>query len=144
MNLKGIVNITGKPGLFRIMSMSKNNFVVESLDGTGKRFSLPTSSKVASLEEISIYTIEDNVPLWKVLKDLHEIAVTTEIPSEKSADAIIREFFSEVVPDFDKDKVYVSDMKKLIKWYKILSDKLDFDSLGKEVEKGETETTTNA
>ncbi|MCC7331429.1 MAG: DUF5606 domain-containing protein [Flavobacteriales bacterium] len=119
MNLKSIISITGKPGLFKIISQTKNGFVVESLTD-GKKMPIYASDKVSALEDISIYTTEEDMPLIEVFAKLYDhtagkIAVDHNANPEEH-----RSFLSKVVPTFDQSRVYNSDLKKLFLWFNIL------------------------
>ncbi len=115
--LKGILCISGRPGLFRLVNPGKNMLIVESLS-THKRTPAYAHDKVISLADISIYTVEDDVPLGIVLE-----AVKTKMNGKPvdvkglGNDAGIRSFFAEVLPDFDDEKVYTNDIRKLLNWY---------------------------
>jgi len=125
--LKGILAISGQPGLFKLLAESKNNIIVESLD-TGKRMPVYTSSKVSALEDIAIYTETGDVPLKDILKSINEKEEGGKTISHKSDSKVLKDYFREIVPDYDKDRVYVSDIKKVLLWYNILHEqnKLDF------------------
>ena len=125
--LKGILAISGHPGLFRMITESKNSIIVESLD-TGKRMPAYSTSKISALEDIAIYTETEDVPLKDVFKAIHEKEDDGAAISHKSSAKELKSYFEEVLPDYDKDRVYVSDIKKVIQWYNILHEKnmLDF------------------
>ena len=118
--LKGIIAITGKAGLYKLLSRGKNNLIVENLT-TGKRIPTYPHEKVISLPDISIYTENGDIPLPEVLDKLYTVAEGKEIDLKKFADAdAIREFFATVLPDFDRERVYTTDIRKLFSWYNIL------------------------
>lgn len=120
--LKKILSISGKPGLFKLISQGKNMYVVESLVD-GKRIPAYTTDKVISLGDIAIYTSEDEMPLAKVLTILKEKENGGKIDvSAKAEPEALRKRFEEVLPNFDRDKVYPSDIKKLFSWYNLLLD----------------------
>ena len=115
--IKNILSISGRPGLFRLVNRGNNMLIVEQL-ATGKRMPAYARDKVISLGDISMYTVEDDVPLWQVLESLK--AKTEGKPVDVKAlggEKGIREFFGEVLPDYDRDRVYTSDIKKLFSWY---------------------------
>lgn len=120
--LKDILSISGQPGLFKLVSKGNNNLIVESLI-TGKRMPAHSSSKVITLEDIAIFTEEGEKPLKEVLKQIadKESFGQTLDPNSSSKDLLA--YFGEVVPDFDKDRVYASDVKKVLKWYNLLQEK---------------------
>ncbi len=120
MDLKGILSIAGQGGLFKMISQGKNAVIVEHLD-TGNRMPAYASSRISSLEDISIYTDEDEVPLAEVLKRIKEKENNAELSSPKKlSNDEIKAYFDELIPDYDKDRVYVSDMKKVLNWYNAL------------------------
>lgn len=118
--LKTILAIAGKPGLFRLVSQGKNMLIVESLIN-GKRQPAYSHDKVISLGDIAMYTVEEDVPLGNVLDALKAKAESKPVDIKAfEDDHAIREFFREVLPDFDDERVYTNDIKKLISWYNIL------------------------
>ena len=134
--LKEILSISGKPGLQKLISNSSNAIIVESLID-GKRFPAYSNSKIIALEDISIYTEAEDMPLKEVFKRISakengKSALSHKEPTEK-----ILAYFEEIVPEYDKERVYVSDMKKIIQWYNLLTEKgmLDLDEEAKEEEK---------
>ncbi len=125
--LKGILAISGQPGLFKLLAESKNNIIVESLE-TGKRMPAYSTTKISALEDIAIYTDTEDVPLKEVLKAIYEKEDGGKSISHKSSGNELKNYFEEVLPDYDRERVYVSDIKKVILWYNILQEKemLDF------------------
>lgn len=119
MNLKGLIAISGKPGLYKVAAQGRNNIIVESLD-TGKKFPAFATEKISALEDISIYTYEEDVPLSDVYDKLAEKANYTASISHKENSAKLREELTTFLPDFDEDRVYNSDIKKIFQWYNIL------------------------
>ena len=119
--LKTILSISGKPGLFKLISQAKNMLIVESLQ-TGKRQPAYAHEKIISLGDIAIFTDEEDVPLSEVLNAIKEkengAKVTLDI---KEADnETLRAYLAEVLPNFDRERVYPTDIKKLISWYNLL------------------------
>lgn len=125
--LKEILSISGKPGLYKLITNTSNAIIVESLLD-GKRFPAYSNTKIISLEDISIYTENEDMPLKEVLKRIYDNENGAGILSHKEATEKIQAYFEEVVPEYDKDRVYVSDMRKIVQWYNLLSEKkiLDF------------------
>ncbi len=125
--LKGILSISGQPGLYKLVAEAKNNIVVESLD-TNKRMPVYSTSKVSALEDIAIFTTKEDLPLKEVFKAISDKENGGPAISSKSPDKDLKDYFRAVVPDFDKDRVYVSDIKKVLNWYNILQEKnlIDF------------------
>lgn len=125
--LKGILAISGQPGLFKMVAEAKNNIIVESLD-TGKRMPAYSTTKISALEDIAIYTDVADVPLKKVFQKIFEKENGGETISHKSSSDKLKNYFGEILPDYDRDRVYISDIKKVLLWYNILHEKemLDF------------------
>ncbi|MDP4685890.1 MAG: DUF5606 domain-containing protein [Salibacteraceae bacterium] len=119
MALETILSVSGKPGLYRLVGQMKAGIIVESIED-GKRFPVHGSSKVSALEEISIYTEDEEVPLKEVFKKMYELSEGKQALSHKEDNANIKAFFEKVLPNYDRDRVYVSDMGKVIKWYNSL------------------------
>jgi len=125
--LKGILSVSGQPGLFKLIAESKNRIIVESLI-TGKRIPVGTTAKISSLEDISVYTLTGDIPLKEVMKKISEHENGERAIDSKANDQEIRKYFEVIIPDYDKERVYVSDIKKVIIWYNLLQEKglLDF------------------
>jgi hypothetical protein len=119
MNLKDIISISGEPGLFKFVAQGKNAIIVENLE-TRKRSSAYSSAKVSSLEEISIFTEKEDVPLSKVFDLLFDKEKGGPSIDSKSEVSKLKNYFEEVLPDYAKDRVYPSDIKKVVQWYNIL------------------------
>jgi len=137
--LKDLMAISGHGGLFKFISQARNGIIVESLE-TGKRMNAFATMKVSSLEDIAIYTEEEEVPLKEVLISLHEYENGGEAISPKSDPDELKDYFSAILPEYDRERVYVSDIKKVLTWYNLLLkyDLLKFDdekSASKPVEK---------
>lgn len=120
--LKEILSISGKPGLQKLISNSSNAIIVESLIDV-KRFPAYSNSKIIALEDISIYTEKEDIPLKEVFKRIYTKEEGKKTLSHKEANEKIIAYFNEIVPEYDKDRVYTSDMKKIIQWYNLLTDK---------------------
>ena len=120
--LKDILSISGKPGLQKLVSNSSNAIIVESLID-GKRFPAYSNSKIIALEDISIYTEEEDMPLKEVFKRIYSKENGQPALSHKESSEKIIAYFNEIVPEYDKDRVYTSDMKKIIQWYNLLTEK---------------------
>ena len=115
-----MLSIAGKPGLFKLVAQNKGGVVVESLLD-GKRTSISASANVSSLGDIAIYTYEEEVALRDVLKAMAEVTGGKEALSHKSSKNELEDFFGEVLPKFDQERVYVSDIKKVVQWFNILA-----------------------
>ncbi|MDH7911171.1 DUF5606 domain-containing protein [Winogradskyella sp. SYSU M77433] len=120
MSLDKILSISGKPGLYQIVTQTRTGAVVESLIDK-KRITVGAHSNISILSEIAIYTLTEEVPLREVLKSIKEKenGAQTSI-SHKDSKIKLEEFFFEVLPEYDEDRVYASDIKKVIQWYNIL------------------------
>ena len=117
-----ILAIAGKPGLYKLISRGKNNFIVEALDATHRRMPAFGTDRITSLGDIAMFTDSDDVPLMDVLdslKTLEEGKPASLDPKKASGDEL-REYFAKVLPTFDRERVHVSDIKKLLQWYNIL------------------------
>ncbi len=123
MGLDKILSVAGKPGLYKLITQTRTGFVAESLLD-GKRITVSLRSSVSVLSEIAIYTLEEEVPLREVFLRIQtkEEGAKTSI-SHKDEKIKLEEYFFEVLPNYDEDRVYVSDIKKVIQWYNILTDK---------------------
>ena len=120
--LQTILAISGKPGLYKLVSRAKNSLIVEVLDDTHRRMPAFATDRITSLADIAMYTETDDVPLHKVLtgmKNLEE-GKTSALDYKKASGDELREYFAKILPDFDRDRVHNSDIKKLIQWYNIL------------------------
>lgn len=120
--LKTILSISGKPGLYKLVSQGKNMLIVESISSDKKRFPAYSHDKIISLGDIAIYTEETEVPLKDVLISIREKenGEPATIDVKKSTPEQLRAYLAEVLPDFDRERVYPSDIKKLINWYNLL------------------------
>lgn len=118
--LKDILAISGQPGLYKLISNTKNGIIVENLE-TKKRMPSYATAKVSALEDISIYTEDgDDKPLGKVLISIREKEAGKQTISHKASTNELKEYFVQVMPEYDKDQVYISDIKKVLQWYNIL------------------------
>lgn len=119
MVLKDILAISGEPGLFKFIAQGKNAIIVEHLE-TKKRSSAFGSARVSSLDEISVFTEKEDMPLANVFDLIFEKENGGPAPDSKSGTDTLKAYFSTVLPEFDRNRVYVSDIKKMIHWYNIL------------------------
>lgn len=120
MSLDKILSIGGKPGLFKLLTQTRSGFVAESLLD-GKKITVGLRSNVSVLSEIAIYTLEREVPLREVfLKIQVKEKGKKTVVGHKEEKIKLEEYFFEVLPDYDEDRVYASDIKKVIQWYNIL------------------------
>jgi hypothetical protein len=119
MVLKDILAISGEPGLFRFIAQGKNAIIVEHLE-TKKRSSAHGSAKVSSLEDIAIFTETEDVPLGKVFDLINDQVNGGSAPDSKADPSKLKAWFETILPEYSRDKVYVSDIKKVAQWYNIL------------------------
>ena len=117
-----ILSIAGKPGLYKLVSRAKNNLIVETVDQAHKRMPVFNSNKIISLADIAIYTETEDVPLMKVMVAVRdkEQAKACSINFRKATGTELRDYFAEVLPEFDRERVHDSDIRKLLQWYDIL------------------------
>jgi hypothetical protein len=119
MNLTGIIAIAGKPGLYKVLAQSKNGLIVESLID-GKRIPAYATHKVSALEDISIYTYSEDVPLSEVFKAVYDKEKGGEAIAHNSKPDELRDYLMTILPEYDQERVYPSDLKKLFSWYNLL------------------------
>ena len=136
--LETILAISGKPGLFKLVSRGNRSLIVETLDAQKKRFPAFAADKVISLADIAMYTDEKEVPLREVLNNIKakESGKTASIDWRKASKDELFAYLGEVLPNFDGDRIYPSDVKKLVQWYNVLIENglTDFDETLKETE----------
>ncbi len=120
--LQTILAISGKPGLYKLVSRASNSLIVETLDATHKRIPAFAADRITSLADIAMFTETDDVPLYKVLTNLKNLeeGKLSSLDYKKASGAELQEYFGKVLPEFDRDRVHNSDIKKLIQWYNIL------------------------
>lgn len=120
--LKTILAISGKPGLYKLISQAKNMLIVEAVSADRKRMPVYASDKVISLGDIAMYTDGDEVPLGEVLESVKtkENGAVTSIDYKKASSEELHQFIAEVLPNYDRDRVHTGDIKKLIQWYNLL------------------------
>lgn len=139
MELRQIVNISGKPGLFQVISASRTGFIVESLD-TRQRMPVSASAKVAALQDISIYTQDESIALAEVFRRIKADEANLPVIEKATPDAVVKQTFQTYVPDYDTERVYVSDMRKVFRWFQILNPLLDLSVLPEEKNESAPET----
>ena len=120
--LRTILSISGKPGLYKLISQGKNMLILEALDETKKRFPVYGHDKVISLGDIAMYTDDEEVALGEVFESVKnkENGAVASIDPKKASQAELHAFMAEVLPNYDRDRVHTSDIKKLIQWYNLL------------------------
>lgn len=141
MTLDKILSISGKPGLYKLLTQTRSGFVGESLLD-GKRLSVGIRNNVSVLSEIAIYTLEEEIPLREVFQKIQEKENGGKTSVSHKDDKLkLEEYFFEVLPNYDEDRVYSSDIKKILQWYNILIDKgiNDFSESGNDEKAKEQE-----
>ena len=120
--LETILAISGKPGLYRLINRGNRSLIVETLDAQKKRMPAFGADKIISLADIAMYTDEEEVPLRQVLKNIYDMegGKPTTINYRKASNEELADFMAKALPNYDRDHVYPSDMKKLVQWYNIL------------------------
>ena len=140
MSLEKVIAISGKPGLFEIISRTKSGLIVQSLSD-GKRFPVNSVHNVSTLSDIAIYTYEEEVPLPEVLSNIYGKEEGKSSIDPKSDKQTLLEYFGEVLPGFDEERVYPSNIKKVISWYNTLVEgEFDFESLKNDETEADSET----
>ena len=119
MEFSKIISVTGKPGLFQVISQSKNAIIAESLTDK-KRLAINATQNVSLLENIAIYTYEEDMPLLNVFKAISEKTEGEKALSHKESGNKLTSFFTEVLPNYDDERVYTSNIKKVIQWFNLL------------------------
>ena len=130
-----ILTISGKPGLYQLLSHGRNMFIVESVDATKKRMPVYNSDKVVMLDDIAIYTDTEEVPLREVFAKIYEKengVLSFEVKDATPEELV--EYFESVMPDYDRERVYLTHIKKIYSWYNILvaNDVIDFKAAQEE------------
>ncbi|MBP7075584.1 MAG: DUF5606 domain-containing protein [Bacteroidales bacterium] len=119
MFLEGILAISGQPGLYKQVSQSKNSIIVESIE-TGKRFPTFSAAKISALQDVAIYTSDKEVHLAEVFSNAYNAMEQFPNISPKSADKELYAYFEVILPDYDREKVYLSDIRKVVSWFTLL------------------------
>ncbi|WP_375435840.1 DUF5606 domain-containing protein [uncultured Hymenobacter sp.] len=141
-DLKEIAAISGMPGLYRLVKPTRAGVIIESLDARAARSVASARNKVSLLQEISIYTqdYDQTVPLTEVFDRIHLKYGTELAVNSKSDDRELTAFMGEIVPDYDRDRVYMSDIKKLVQWYQAVSGTLEYQAPATETEESTEDT----
>jgi len=141
MKISDVLAISGKPGLFKILASSTKNLVVESMID-GKRSSVPGTIRVSSLSDITMYTLKEDVPLKDIIHSMHEKTEGKAAISHNSSPQEVKDFCDSVISDLDHDRVYASDLRKLVQWYNLLvaQKALPFEPEDKDEDKDEKQS----
>jgi len=134
--VKDLMAISGKGGLFRFLAQARNGVIVESLSDK-KRAVAPPTARVSALEDISIFTETEDIPLSDVLMKIYEKENAEASIDPKSGNEALKAYFKEVLPEYDEERVYISDIKKVLTWYNLLHDLKLLEVVDKEEEKDE-------
>jgi hypothetical protein len=145
-DLKEIAAISGMPGLYRLVKPTRAGVIIESLDARATRSVASARNKVSLLQEISIYTqdYDQTVPLTEVFDRIHQKYGADFAVTHKSDDRDLTAFMGEIIPDYDRDRVYMSDIKKLVQWYHAVSSTLPYQAPATEEEVATAEEETPA
>jgi hypothetical protein len=121
MNLRGLVSVSGKPGLFKLIGQNKSGFILESLDDQKTKTVVNMSTaKMATLEDITVFGEDEDLKLADIFESIKS---NSKVPDVKTANGtVLRDFFREVAPGHDEDRVYASDMKKILNWYNVIKE----------------------
>lgn len=141
MNLKDIMAISGHSGLFRFIAQGRNGVIVEGLIDK-KRMNASAAARISALDDIAVYTDEKEVPLAEVLRKIFQKENGSPIVLPKNTDEQVKKYFSEILPDYNRDRVYISDMKKIVSWYNTLQSQNLVDLIEEKKEESTEETKT--
>jgi hypothetical protein len=137
MDLSGIISISGMPGLYKVVANSKSGVIVESLTEK-KRFPVFGASKISALEDISMFAESGDKPLSEIMKSIYDKEKGGKSVDAKADDKEVTKYFSDILPDYDKERVYVSNMRKLFSWYNLLQETGNLKEVEENKEEGET------
>ncbi|MGI4866037.1 MAG: DUF5606 family protein [Janthinobacterium lividum] len=140
-DLKELAAISGQSGLFRLLKPARHGVLVESLDAKAARSLAPASNKVSLLSEIGIYTqdSDETAPLTEVFENIYQKYGASLPVTSKSSEVELRDFLAEVLPSYDRERVYTSDIKKLVTWYSVVSQHIPYEEATAEAAAPETE-----
>lgn len=126
MSLKGILAISGLPGLYKVVAQTKNGFIVESFIDK-KRLPVSSTQRITMLEDITMYCIDRDATLKEVMLKMKENDTSASAITPKADNDQLKKFFLTILPEYDQDRVYASDIQKVIKWYQALKDQVTFE-----------------
>ncbi len=134
MNLEKYIAVSGLPGIYELITTRNNGLVVADMDSGKTRFCTMRKHQFTPLGSVAIYTYGDAVEIVKIFQKMEEESVNYPIVASNASSQILFEYFTKILPDFDRDKVFVSDIKKVLKWYQFLKErnKLDFSASSEE------------
>lgn len=119
MNLQGILSISGKPGLYKIIGQSRGGVLVNKI-GEKRKISVPGNARMSALEDIAIYTYDEEIPLKKVMFNIFNKEEGNATINHKISEEELKDFFRAILDEYDEERVYASDIRKIIQWYNIL------------------------
>lgn len=128
MEFKDIISVPGTSGLYKVVGNNKNGFIIESLSDK-KRTMINASQRIMTLVDVAIYTTGDDLPLLEVFKKLQETEGKNPAYDTKGDQQNMRAYFKTIVPEYDEERVYTSDIKKVLNWYLLLKDEFDFSKI---------------
>ena len=143
MDFKDILAISGHSGLFRFVSRGRVGVIVESITDQ-KKMTIPTSARISSMDDISVYTNDEDLPLPVLLRKMYDKENGEQAISHKSDGNELKSYFLEVLPEYDRDRVYTSDIKKIIQWYNLLQSAGILKQAAEEADKAEEAKDTEA
>lgn len=123
MNLKNIIAVSGLSGLYKLVSTKTNGLLVSDMDSGKTKFCSVRQHQFTPLETVAIYTNDDAVEIGKVFQNMYDNTTSTPIPAPNAEHKVLQQYFTQVFPEYDRDRVFHSDMKKIIKWYNFLLDR---------------------
>ncbi len=135
MELKDVISISGMSGLYKVVAQSKNGLIVESLSDE-KRLPVSATQRVSSLVDIAVFTKKDDLPMKEVMKKIQAVDGGKLGVDPKADPKVLKDYFKKIVPDYDEERVYASDIKKILTWYELLNGKIDFNAAEVEEEEG--------
>lgn len=139
MGLKGIIAVSGMPGLYKVLAQNKSGFIVESL-ADKKRQPVSASQRISMLDDITVYMHEDDITLKDVFLKMQSHAEQSSLPESKADEKVLRKTFGEIVPGFDSERVYTSDIRKMFAWYQLVKDMVATPDEGGEDNPSDTES----
>lgn len=139
MNLKGIVSVTGKPGLYKVVGQNKSGFILETLDEQRSKLLINPNARIAALNDITVFGEDGDLQLKAIFGEMKAQESTLPLPGPKPEGNALKEYFEKVAPGYDSDRVYTSDMKKIVGWYRLLSALPLFEEPDESGDSGEAE-----
>jgi len=123
MNIKNIVAVSGLPGLYKLVATKSNGLLVSDPDSGKTRFCSVRQHQFTPMETVAIYTDSDTVEIGKVFQNMLDQQASHPVPSPQADHKVLQAYFTVIIPDYDRDRVFHSDMKKVIKWFTFLNER---------------------